>query len=203
MTTYNYLRVSTEGQDNARQREFFEELRKKDGVDAVFVEEVKSAAENSVRPVWNRVMEDIERGDIVRVSELDRAFRSMREFYGAAEFFRQRGATLKIMKPTVFAVGVTEEGDKINELILYILSWVSERERKMILSRQGEAIALIRQGKQKIRGKQKIIPADLQREIWRDVHERGRTITGTAKTRGVSYGGAYSIVARYKDVEEI
>jgi DNA invertase Pin-like site-specific DNA recombinase len=142
-----YIRVSTREQDEEVQRRAIEEFAKSRSIEVLewYVDKGESGAVPfKGRPSANRLLEDLGRlqPQCVLSWSIDRLGRSMLD---------TMNTILELESLGVRVITVKEEflqtlDPNIRKLILSILSWVAEYERKRIKERQEEAW---RQGKQK------------------------------------------------------
>ena len=142
-----YIRVSTREQDEEVQRKAIEEFARSRNYEVLawYVDKGESGAKPfKDRPAANKLLADVERlkpGCILSWS-IDRLGRSMLD---------TMSTVLELESKGVRVITVKEEflqtlDPNIRKLILSILSWVAEYERRRIRERQEEAW---RQGKQK------------------------------------------------------
>lgn len=142
-----YIRVSTREQDEHVQKNAIMEFARQRGVEIVewYIDKGESGSKPfKERPGAKRLLEEIDvlKPDVVIAWSLDRLGRTMIDTLNTIKSLEDRG--YKIM--TVKEEWLQTLDDSIRKLILSILSWVAEFERKRIRERQEEAW---RQGKQK------------------------------------------------------
>src|SRR5262249_9989574 len=89
MTVYGYARVSTTVQTLATQRA----LLKAAGVTRIFSEKVSGVA--AKRPELERVLDELEAGDVLVVTKLDRLARSTLDLLGIVDQIGREGAGFK------------------------------------------------------------------------------------------------------------
>ncbi|KFL29544.1 hypothetical protein JP75_20455 [Devosia riboflavina] len=90
MKKIGYLRVSTEEQNPARQVDGLTAI-----CDELFVETISGA--KSDRPIYQQVVSQLERGDVLVVWDLDRAYRSSREALNEIDRLQARGIAIRIV----------------------------------------------------------------------------------------------------------
>lgn len=125
-----YVRVSTEEQNTGRQEAMMSEL----GVDRVYVD--RCSGKNADRPNLQRMLREVERGDIVIVSEISRLARNTRDLLNIVDELTQKGVQFESQKEKLDTTTAT------GQFMLTIFAAVSQLEREYILSRQREGIAL-------------------------------------------------------------
>jgi len=146
---YGYVRVSTAEQNEGRQLAKMAEL----GLsrECVFVD--KASGKSMDRPAWSALRSVVKQGDEIVIDSLDRLGRNYDEV--TAEWRRLtrecnvdvRALDLEFMDSRAFrAMG--DVGTLLEDMVLNLLAWVAETERKKIRQRQAEGIALAKeQGK--------------------------------------------------------
>jgi len=142
-----YIRVSTKEQDEEVQRKAIEEFAKARGIEIVKWYVDKGVSGSKVfkeRPEASRLLEELEqhKPDVIIAWSLDRLGRTMLDTLNTVINLENKG--YKVV--TVKEEWLQSLNDNIRKLILSILSWVAEFERRRIRERQEEAW---RQGKQK------------------------------------------------------
>ncbi len=97
------------------------------------------------------MLDFIREGDIVVVTELDRLGRSSKELTELMNQIQQKKATLEVLNlPTLKGIEDDNLRTLINNLIIEIYKYQAESERKRILERQRQGIAIAkREGKYK------------------------------------------------------
>jgi len=142
-----YIRVSTKEQDEEIQRNALEEFSKIKNIEILewYVDKgVSGANPFSQRPEATRLLQDLDRlkPECVISWSLDRLGRTMLDTLNTVISLEEKG--IKVI--TVKEEFLQTLDQNIRRLILSILSWVAEFERRRIRERQEEAW---RQGKQK------------------------------------------------------
>jgi len=128
---YGYTRVSTEKQDAERQRADLLEAANRQGfIIGQWVEE-KVSSRNGDREIF-RLVNRLQKGDLVLVTELSRIGRSLREINAIVEDCRKRGA----------AILTTNNGERLGdgmsiagEALLFALGIGAQVERDLVSER--------------------------------------------------------------------
>ena len=139
--TYAYARVSTKDQNEARQIAAFEE----NGIarDSVFVDHESGKDFN--RKAYKRLRRTLRKGDLLVVQSLDRFGR---DYDGILEEWRyltkKKCVDIKVLNMPILDTtqGMGLVGRFIGDIVLQLLSFVAETERKNIKERQAQGIAL-------------------------------------------------------------
>jgi len=127
---YGYARVSTDGQSVGAQ---VKELRAA-GAESVF-RETASGARNK-RAQLARALAQLDKGDVLTVTRLDRLARSTRDLLNTIETIAAKGAAFRSLKDT-WADTTTAHG----RLMLTVLGGLAEFERELIRARTSEGHA--------------------------------------------------------------
>lgn len=140
---YGYVRVSTEEQNTQRQILKMRELGIKE--ENIFVD--KASGKNMERPEWQRLMNLIENGDRIVLDSLDRLGRTYDLITVEwKRITREVGCDIKCLDIEFFdsnafqAMG--DVGKVVEDMLLSLLAYVAETERKKMLQRQAEGIVV-------------------------------------------------------------
>ncbi len=153
-----YARVSTNDQNLDRQ---IEAAKRADNFDEVF--EDKVSGKNANRPALKNMLDKLRAGDEVTVLSIDRLGRNIRDILDIVQKIKDKGCMFKCLEPNF------NTNDKFGEFFLIVLGAISEMERKMILERQRQGIALARQyGKYRGRKRKKLSDFDNIYQQWLD-----------------------------------
>ena len=161
-----YIRVSTEEQHEARQKEAMKGF----GIDKYFIE--KKSGKNADRPQLQAMLEFVREGDTVYIHSLDRLARSTKDLLAIVEQLQTKGVELHSNKESIDTSTAT------GKLMLTMIGAIAEFERQNLLERQREGIAIAKE-QGKYRGRK---PQDVDPEKLREVCARWRAgdITATA-----------------------
>lgn len=136
MARIGYCRTSTDRQELQRQKKSL----KAAGCERIYEE--TASGKTLDRPVLNEAIEALEPGDVLVIHELDRLGRSMVQMLQVAESLMERGIGLVTLDGKLS----TETMDpSIVKLIVGILGYAAEMERKAILKRTEEGRAVARE----------------------------------------------------------
>ncbi len=141
MNTYGYMRVSTERQNAQRQK--IELLRYGVTEENLFSDTVSGKDFN--RPGWKTLIRKLRRGDVLVVKSLDRLGRNYKEIGDQWRYITTIvGADIKVLDMPLLDTGYQKDlvGTLIADVVLMLLSYVSEQERLFIKQRQAEGIAV-------------------------------------------------------------
>jgi DNA invertase Pin-like site-specific DNA recombinase len=124
---YGYARVSTDGQSIDAQ---VKQLRAA-GAEKVFRETASGARAD--RAQLRRVLDQLDKGDVLAVTRLDRLARSTRDLLNTLASITSKGAGFRSLNDT-WADTTTAHG----RLMLTVLGGLAEFERELIRARTGE-----------------------------------------------------------------
>lgn len=130
-----YARVSL-NQNETRQIEFL----KKAGVEEIYIE--KSLGKNFIgRDSWNKLLIDCTEGDTIVITELNRLGRNKLEIKENFELIQKKGINLEVLNMPLFNAGISAPliSNLICPIVLELLDYMANEEKKTILKRQKEA----------------------------------------------------------------
>ena len=125
-----YARISTEGQQVARQEIILQNL----GVERVFVE--TCSGKNTDRPELKKMLTFIREGDTVVIESISRLARNTKDLLLLVDEFSKRGVAFVSQKENIDTTTPT------GKFILTVFGAIAELEREYILQRQAEGIAI-------------------------------------------------------------
>ena len=125
---YGYVRVSTKGQNTARQDVLMKEL----GVDRVFVD--KCSGKNTDRPQFQEMMSLLVKGDTVVVESYSRMSRSTKDLLETVERLNELGVGFVSKKENI------DTTTAAGRMFLTFIAGMNQFEREVMLERQAEGI---------------------------------------------------------------
>ena len=126
---YGYVRVSTKGQNTARQEVLMAEL----GVDRVFID--KCSGKNTDRPRFHEMMAMLREGDTVVVESYSRMSRSTKDLLETVEKLNELGVGFVSKKENI------DTTTAAGRMFLTFIAGMNQFEREVMLERQAEGIA--------------------------------------------------------------
>lgn len=124
-----YIRVSTTHQNTDRQEDSLDTMN----VEKLFIEKVSGKDRN--RPQLKAMLEFVQPGDVVVISELSRIGRSMTDLFQIVEELKEKGVSLESLKESI------DLSNAAGNLTFGIFAAVAQFEREINLERQREGIA--------------------------------------------------------------
>ena len=138
MAKIGYARVSSKEQHLDRQ------LAALKNVDKLFTDKLSGATTN--RPELQKMLAYIREGDIVLVTELDRLGRNNQDLTKIMNTIQNKGATLDVLNlPSMTGIADPNLRQLMTNLIIELYKYQAESERKRIIERQQQGIALAKQ----------------------------------------------------------
>ena len=178
-----YARVSTEDQDNARQKE---ELTRY-GCGDIF--EDQASGRTMERPGWQALWRDIRAGDVVVILSLDRLGRDVLQILSTVEAMKERGVELRVIN------GGFDTTTPVGRFTFNIMAAMAQVERDLIHERTLHGLQKARE-----RGVVGGRPVKITAEIVQDCLARqaaGETVKAIADSHKVSQGGLKKALDRY------
>ena len=140
MSEYAYCRVSTREQNEDRQLIAMQEMNVP--LSNVFLD--KQSGKDFERPEYKRMLSMVKKGDVIYVKSIDRLGRNYKDIIEQWKLItKDMGVDLCILDMPILDTrnGKDLMGTFLSDIVLAILSYVSENERVNIRQRQAEGIA--------------------------------------------------------------
>ena len=152
-----YIRISTVGQNTARQEVLMREL----GVEKVFID--RMSGKSADRPELKAMMAFVRQGDTVVVESISRFARNTKDLLELVEKLTAKGVEFVSKKEAIDTTTPT------GKFMLTIFGAVAELEREYILQRQAEGIAIAKQ-QGVYQGRRPIVHPDFEKTaaLWRE-----------------------------------
>ena len=129
-----YARVSTNEQSEARQID----ILKQAGVSEEDIYIEKASGKNFIgRTEWTKLLADCVVEDTIVITELDRLGRNKVEIKETFELIQKKGVNLEILNMPLLNTGISNPlvADLIRPIVLELLGYIAEEERKTILKK--------------------------------------------------------------------
>lgn len=194
MAVYAYLRVSTDKQDEVNQKLGVDNLAVKKSlvIDQYLNDHAKSGTVPFRKRNLGKLVDSLQKGDTLIVSELSRLSRKLYEIFQILQILTEKGVHVYSVKENF------ELHDDIQSKILaFAFGLSAEIERNMISERTKEALARLRAEGKSTGGagvgiKKRINPVCEEKKEWiLEQLSNGVTKVAVAKTLGVSKGTFY------------
>jgi DNA invertase Pin-like site-specific DNA recombinase len=143
LTIYGYCRCSAADQCEDRQIIAMNEL--KIPPEQIYTD--KQSGKDFLRPAYRNLMEKLQPGDLVWIKSIDRLGRSYDDLQNQWRILtKERGVDIAVIDMPLLDTRLNKDlmGTFIADLVLQILSFISENEHSVIRKRQAEGIAAAR-----------------------------------------------------------
>lgn len=141
--TYGYIRVSAKDQNEARQLAAMQEF----GIAEENLIVEKRSGKDFQRPRYQSLLKRLHPGDVLVVKSIDRLGRNYAEILEQWSYLtKKRGIAIVVLDMPLLDTrqGRDLTGQLIADMVLQLLSYVAETERKNIRQRQAEGIMAAR-----------------------------------------------------------
>jgi DNA invertase Pin-like site-specific DNA recombinase len=179
MAKIGYARVSTRGQNDDSQVDDLAAY----GVDKLFIDHGVSGKHAS-RPELDNALAYLREGDVLVITRLSRAMRSLKDLLALAEDLRERGIGLVVLKQQIDTT--TPQG----RLVFHLLGALDEFQRELIVEGTHEGLAAAR-ARGRTGGRKPKLTAAQVKHARKVYAEGGHTVADIAKLLGVSRQTVY------------
>lgn len=196
---FNYIRVSSKEQNEARQIEAMEKFNKDNNITNAIELIDKSSGTNTDRPNLQMLLKVVGEGDLVVIKSIDRLSRNYKEVIQLWNDITSKGADIVVIDMPLLDTRQYKDllGDFISNLILQVLGYVAQQETEFRSKRQLEGIAIAKaQGKHLGRPKAEY-PNNFkeQYELWK---QGSQTAKATMDNLGLKRTTFYKLVKQYE-----
>lgn len=143
MKIYGYVRVSTLDQNEDRQMIMMAERDISES--HVFVD--KKSGKDFERPAWKSMLRKLREGDLIYIASIDRLGRNYEEILNQWRFLtKERKVHISVIDMPLLNTmnGGDLMGTFLTDIVLQVLSFVADNERRTIRIRQAQGIAAAR-----------------------------------------------------------
>lgn len=195
--TFGYIRVSSKDQNEARQVEKMREL----GIDERHIFIDKESGKNFDREQYQAMVAMLREGDLVYVPSIDRLGRNYKEILEQWSLItKEKNANIVVLDMPLLDTRNDRDltGTLISDIVLQLLSYVAEKERESIRTRQAEGIAIAKaQGKYQGRKPIQVDKAEFEK-VYAEVIRGERTNRYAMQKLGLKPNTYYKAVNEYK-----
>lgn len=178
MSNIGYIRVSSVGQNDARQLEGV-------SLDKIFKEKI--SGKSIKRPQLERCLDYIREGDTLHVHSMDRLARNLKDLQNIVDDLTGQGVEIRFHKENLT---FSSKANAMSKLLLQVMGAFAEFERSLIKERQLEGIAAAKK-KGKHLGRESALDEDQKKELIKMVESRIPK-TEVAKHFGISRQTLYN-----------
>lgn len=133
-----YLRVSTLNQEQTRQEHQLEKL----GIKFDRSYEDKITGKTKERPQLNKMLEEVQKGDIVYCESISRLGRNLKDLIDIIDYLVNKGVRVVIVKEGI------DTNSSTYKLLLAVFGGVAEMERETIQERTLQSIEALKEAKE-------------------------------------------------------
>ena len=141
MAKIGYARVSTRGQNDDSQVDDLTAY----GCEKIFTD--TASGKNAARPELDKALAYLRAGDVLVITRLSRAMRSLKHLLALADELRERGVGLVVLKQQIDTT--TPQG----RLVFHLLGAIDEFQRELIVEGTREGLAAARPAAARARGR--------------------------------------------------
>lgn len=193
---YGYVRVSTREQNEDRQMIAMKEA----GVQEKNIYVDKQSGKDFNRPMYQKLVKKIKAGDVLYIKSIDRLGRNYEEILKQWRILtKEKNIDVVVIDMPLLDTrnGKDLLGTFIADLVLALLSYVSENERRNIKTRQKEGIEAAKQRGVQFGRPQKPLPYNFE-EIYQDWVDKKITTEEAAKLCNLAKSTFYNKVKEKK-----
>ncbi len=144
MEKYGYMRVSTQLNDNKESNQGFDRqllILQENGVEEqnIFEEIISGGVSTSTRPQWELLLEQVNAGDKIIVTEMSRLARSLQDLIVTVNLLISKGVGITFIKEKI---EISDEGmNSMNKLMFNLFGAFAEFEKDLISERTKQGLA--------------------------------------------------------------
>ena len=193
---YGYIRVSTRDQNEDRQVIALREMAVPEG--NIYMD--KQSGKDFQRPQYKKLVRHLKKDDLLYIKSIDRLGRNYKEILEQWRILtKEKGVDIAVLDMPLLdtRTGRDLTGTLIADIVLQLLSYVAETERRNLRQRQAEGIAAAQARGTHFGRTRMELPQDFHRlaQCWRRGEISSRA---AAKLLGISY---QTFLRRAKEVE--
>ena len=144
---FAYCRVSAKDQNIERQIQAAEEYARSKNIKIDRIFEEKASGRDFKREVYQSMKMALRHGDTLIVKELDRLGRNMEQIKDEWREFQKMGVDIIVIDNELLNTAHKNDLEKslISNIVFELLSYIAQKEREKIRSRQAEGIAIAKE----------------------------------------------------------
>lgn len=196
--SFGYVRISSDDQNEARQIVKMREL----GIDERHIFIDKKSGKDFSRENYQAMITMIREGDTLYVSSIDRLGRNYNEILEQwALITKSKKADIVVLDMPLLDTRNHKDltGTLIADIVLQLLSYVAQKERENIRTRQAEGIAIAK-AEGKYKGRKPIdVNVEVFRRLYMDVKRKQRTVSSSIKILDIKRSTWYNLIKEYED----
>lgn len=199
MSTYGYIRVSTQMSDTRANNQTFDRQLKilhDNGVsdENIFKERISGGVSTTERPEWEKLLQVVKSGDMIIVSEMSRLARSLTDLINTVNHLISINVGIRFIKENI---NVSSNGlDSMNKLIFNLFGAFAEFEKDLISERTKQGLQAKKEQGVKL-GRKQTYSDEQIKEILKEYEANLITIEDIAKKYSVSVDRVYVWARKY------
>ena len=199
MKVFNYIRVSSQQQNEERQVIAMNQFNEANGITNAIQMIDKATGTNTERPQLQLLLQVVGENDLVVIKSIDRLSRNYNECKDLWKQITDKGADIVVIDMPLLDTRQHKDllGNFVSDLILQVLAYVGQQENEFRRKRQAEGIKVAKaQGKHLGRPKTEL-PGNFKEEYdnWKAGHQ---TATATWTALGLTKTTFYKLVKQYE-----
>ena len=200
-TTYGYVRVSTQEQNEVRQLAAMRTF----GVAEENIVVEKLSGKDFKRPLYQRLVKRLRPEDVLVVKSIDRLGRNYEEILEQWAFItKERQAAIVVLDMPLLDTrqGRDLTGTLIADIVLQLLSYVAHTERENIRQRQAEGIAEAKARGVRFGRPPKPLPENF-RQVYQNWRSKKLTLQEAAKVCGMPVSSFYAKAVEFENLGQL
>lgn len=199
MSTYGYIRVSTQMSDTRANNQTFDRQLKilhDNGVsdENIFKERISGGVSTTDRPEWEKLLQVVKSGDMIIVSEMSRLARSLTDLINTVNHLISMNVGIRFIKENI---NVSSNGlDSMNKLIFNLFGAFAEFEKDLISERTKQGLQAKKEQGVKL-GRKQTYSDEQIKEILKEYEANLITIEDIAKKYSVSIDRIFVWARKY------
>lgn len=197
--TYGYIRVSSKDQNEDRQLTALEPYH----IEKSNLYMDKQSGKDFERPAYKRMIRKLRAGDILIIKSIDRLGRNYKEILKQWRIItKEKNVDIVVIDMPLLDTTRSKDllGTFISDIVLQLLSFVSENERENISQRQAEGIAAAKLRGVKFGRPELILNEDFQ-IVLKEWEEKKINAPQAAARMGISLRSFYYRLEKYRKEE--
>lgn len=197
---YGYIRVSSRGQNEDRQLIALKEV----GISEKNIYLDKQSGKDFNRPKYKRLLRKLKKDDLLYIKSIDRLGRNYEEILEQWRVLtKEKGIDIVVLDMPLLDTrrGKDLMGTFLSDIVLQVLSFVAENERRNIRQRQAEGIAAAKAKGIRF-GRPPLPLPDNFYEVHKDWRAKKITLKQAANACNMPVGTFYGKARKFENVDE-
>lgn len=197
---YGYIRVSSRGQNEDRQLIALKEV----GISEKNIYLDKQSGKDFNRPKYKRLLRKLKKDDLLYIKSIDRLGRNYEEILEQWRVLtKEKGIDIVVLDMPLLDTrrGKDLMGTFLSDIVLQVLSFVAENERRNIRQRQAEGIAAAKAKGIRF-GRPPLPLPDNFHEVHKDWRAKKITLKQAANACNMPVGTFYGKARKFENVDE-